>query len=126
MMMSTVIGGAMLPHAPQFFTMPETEDRKNVEHVREVAAGIGSKLRALQPDLWIIFSNDHAEQFFHNAAPPFTVHVGGEASGSSPGGGFTGRFRARSASRSYASSIGRISTPPSPRRPGSTMRSGFR
>ena len=26
-MMSSVIGGAMLPHAPQFFTMPETEDR---------------------------------------------------------------------------------------------------
>ena len=36
-MMSTVIGGAMLPHAPQFFTMPETEDKKIVEHVRDVA-----------------------------------------------------------------------------------------
>jgi len=24
-MMSTVICGAMLPHAPQFFTMPETD-----------------------------------------------------------------------------------------------------
>ena len=80
-MMSTVIGGAMLPHAPQFFTMPETEDKKNVEHVREVAAEIGRKLRTLQPDLWIIFSNDHAEQFFHNVCPAFTVHVGGEASG---------------------------------------------
>ena len=80
-MMSTVIGGAMLPHAPQFFTMPETEDKADVEHVREVAADIGKRLRALKPDLWIIFSNDHAEQFFHNAAPPFTVHVGGEATG---------------------------------------------
>src|ERR1700726_3156095 len=80
-MMSTVIGGAMLPHAPQFFTMPATEEKKNVEHVREVAADIGTKLRAPKPDLWIIFSNDHAEQFFHHAAPPFTVHVGGEASG---------------------------------------------
>lgn len=80
-MMSTVLGGAMLPHAPQFFTMPDTEDKKNVEHVRAVAADIGRKLRALEPDLWIIFSNDHAEQFFHNAAPPFTVHVGGEATG---------------------------------------------
>jgi 2,3-dihydroxyphenylpropionate 1,2-dioxygenase len=78
---STVIGGAMLPHAPQFFTMPETEDKKNVERVREVAADIGKRLRALEPDLWIIFSNDHAEQFFHNTAPPFTVHVGGEATG---------------------------------------------
>ncbi len=80
-MISTVIGGAMLPHAPQFFTMPDTEDKANVEHVRAVAADIGERLRALKPDLWIIFSNDHAEQFFHNAAPPFTVHVGGEATG---------------------------------------------
>src|SRR6516162_224710 len=80
-MMSTVLGGAMLPHAPQFFTMPETEEKKNVEQVRAVASEIGDKLRALRRDLWIIFSNDHAEQFFHNAAPPFTVHVGGEATG---------------------------------------------
>jgi 2,3-dihydroxyphenylpropionate 1,2-dioxygenase len=80
-MMSTVIGGAMLPHAPQFFTMPETEDKANVERVRAVAAEIGGKLKALKPDLWIIFSNDHAEQFFHNVCPAFTVHVGGEASG---------------------------------------------
>src|SRR5580698_903091 len=80
-MMSTVIGGAMLPHAPQFFTMPDTEDKALVAHVREVAADVGKRLRALDPDLWIIFSNDHAEQFFHTTAPPFTVHVGGEATG---------------------------------------------
>ena len=80
-MTTTVVGGAMLPHAPQFFTMPDTEDKKNVQQVRDVAAKIGDRLRALDPDLWIIFSNDHADQFFHNAAPPFTVHVGGEAHG---------------------------------------------
>jgi 2,3-dihydroxyphenylpropionate 1,2-dioxygenase len=80
-MISTVIGGAMLPHAPQFFTLPQTEDKNNVEHVRSVAADIGERLRALAPDLWIIFSNDHVEQFFHQAAPPFTIHVGGEATG---------------------------------------------
>src|SRR5215471_7688247 len=80
-MMSTVIGGAMLPHAPQFFTMPDTEDKAVVAHVREVAAEVGKRLRTLKPDLWIIFSNDHAEQFFHTTAPPFTVHVGGEATG---------------------------------------------
>jgi 2,3-dihydroxyphenylpropionate 1,2-dioxygenase len=78
---STIVGGAMLPHAPQFFTMPDTEDKTVVQAVRDVAARIGERLKALKPDLWIIFSNDHAEQFFHNAAPPFTVHVGGEATG---------------------------------------------
>jgi 2,3-dihydroxyphenylpropionate 1,2-dioxygenase len=80
-MISTVIGGAMLPHAPQFFTLPDTEDKATVEAVRAVAKRIGDQLKAMQPDLWVIFSNDHAEQFFHNAAPPFTIHVGGEASG---------------------------------------------
>ena len=72
-MRSTVVGGAMLPHAPQFFTMPETEDKKTVEQVRAVAADIGNKLKALKPDLWIIFSNDHAEQFDadgHGREPP--------------------------------------------------------
>lgn len=87
-MMSTVIGGAMLPHAPQFFTMPDTEDRDVIRQVREVAADIGERLRALEPDLWIIFSNDHADQFFHTAAPPFTVHVGGEATGEFAGHNF--------------------------------------
>ena len=87
-MLSSVIGGAMLPHAPQFFTMPETEDRATVARVKEVAHEIGSRLKALKPDLWIIFANDHAEQFFHNVAPAFTVHVGGSASGSFAGRAF--------------------------------------
>jgi 2,3-dihydroxyphenylpropionate 1,2-dioxygenase len=82
---SSVIGGAMLPHAPQFFTMPETEDRATVERVKAVATEIGDHLKALKPDLWLIFANDHAEQFFHNVAPPFTVHVGGSASGNFAG-----------------------------------------
>jgi 2,3-dihydroxyphenylpropionate 1,2-dioxygenase len=80
-MTSSVIGGAVLPHAPQFFTMPETEDRSTVERVKMAAAEIGTRLRALRPDLWIIFANDHVEQFFHTAAPPFTIHVGDEAKG---------------------------------------------
>ncbi len=91
-MMSTVVGGAMLPHAPQFFTMPDTEDKKTIEAVRKVGAEIGERLKALKPDLWIIFSNDHAEQFFHDAAPPFTVHVGGEATGEFAGRKFHWRI----------------------------------
>jgi hypothetical protein len=51
-MMSTVIGGAMLPHAPQFFTMPETEDKAVVAHMCEVAADIRPQAaRALAPFL---------------------------------------------------------------------------
>jgi 2,3-dihydroxyphenylpropionate 1,2-dioxygenase len=83
--LSSIIGGAMLPHAPQFFTMPETEDRATVDRVKAAAAEIGTRLKAMAPDLWVIFSNDHAEQFFLTAAPPFTIHVGNEAHGSFAG-----------------------------------------
>jgi 2,3-dihydroxyphenylpropionate 1,2-dioxygenase len=86
--MSSVIGGAMLPHAPQFFTMPETEDRVTVARVKQAAAEIGIRLRALAPELWVIFGNDHAEQFFHSVAPPFTIHVGSEAKGDFAGRDF--------------------------------------
>ena len=125
--MSSVIGGAMLPHAPQFFTMPETEDRGTVERVKAAAAAIAARLKALKPDLWIIFANDHAEQFFHTAAPPFTVHVGDEARGAFAGRvSSTGECRARSASRSCASFTRRVLTRPLPVSPRSTTRSAFR
>jgi 2,3-dihydroxyphenylpropionate 1,2-dioxygenase len=87
-MSPSIVGGAILPHAPQFFTLPDTEDRATVERVRAVAAEIGERLRALAPDFWIVFANDHAEQFFHRAAPPFTVHVGAEAAGEFAGRSF--------------------------------------
>ena len=122
-MMSTVVGGAMLPHAPQFFTMPETEDRNTVERVKSAAAEIGTQLRALRPNLWIIFANDHVEQFFHTAAPPFTVHIGEEAKGEF---NFIGACRARSGSRSCARCTPRVSTRPSPASPRSITRSASR
>lgn len=113
---SSVIGGAMLPHAPQFFTLPETEDRATVERVRTVAKTIGDKLKALKPDLWIIFANDHAAQFFHQVAPAFTVHVGGKAKGHFAGRNSTGAYRVRSAWRSSRHCTARGSTRPSPAR----------
>ena len=125
-MMSTVIGGAMLPHAPQFFTMPETEDKGTVAHVREVAAEIGKKLRALAPDLWIMFSNDHAEQFFHNAAPPFTVHVGGEATGDFAGRKFHWKIPSEIGFEIVRELYRQNSIRLSPAPPGSTTRSAFR
>src|SRR5215469_4173830 len=116
----------MLPHAPQFFTMPDTEDRANVEKVRAVAREIGDKLKALKPDLWIIFSNDHAEQFFHNVAPPFIVHVGGEASGEFAGRKFHWKVPSEIGFELVANSTARISIQPSLQQPRSTTPSVFR
>jgi len=80
-----ILGGAMLPHAPQFFTQPGTEDRSTIARVQDVARRIGGQLRSLHPDLWVVIANDHAQQFFHQCAPPFTLHVGGEAHGTFAG-----------------------------------------
>ena len=82
----------MLPHAPQFFTLPETEDKANVAAVQAVAAAIGERLKALQPEVWITVSNDHAFQFFQKVAPPFTFHVGGQAEGEFAGRKFSYRI----------------------------------
>src|SRR4051812_50196853 len=88
--MSTgIVGGAMLPHAPQFFTLPDTEDRRTVASVQAIAARIGAELKALRPEVWISVSNDHAFQFFQKVAPPFTFHVGGEARGEFAGRRFS-------------------------------------
>jgi 2,3-dihydroxyphenylpropionate 1,2-dioxygenase len=86
-----ILGGAMLPHAPQFFTQPQTEDKATIAAVQEVAARIAQGLKALAPDLWIVIANDHAQQFFQNCAPPFTIHVGGEGRGEFAGRKF--KFR---------------------------------
>lgn len=76
-----IVGGAFLPHAPQFFTQPETEPKDTLKRVQDVARGIGEKLKAMRPDVWIIIGNDHAQQFFYQCAPAFTLHVGGRGIG---------------------------------------------
>ena len=123
----TILGGAMFPHAPQFFTLPETEDKANVAQVQAVARRIGERLKALRPEVWISFSNDHAFQFFQKVAPPFTLHVGGEAEGEFAGRKFSlPRSPASSPSAWCASSTAWASTPRSPAPRRSTTRSAFR
>lgn len=83
-----VVGAAALPHAPQFFTLPETEDREQVERVRASMLRIGKGLRALEPDIVIVVSNDHLENFFLRCVPAFTVHCGAQMQGSFAGRDF--------------------------------------
>jgi 2,3-dihydroxyphenylpropionate 1,2-dioxygenase len=92
--MSTLLGGALVPHAPQFFSLPDTEDKSTVERVRTALGEVGKRLAALKPDVWIVIANDHANQFLLHCTPPFCFHLGAEVKGS-----FVGRdFRYRVAS----------------------------
>ncbi len=77
-----IVGGVCMAHAPQFFTLPPTEDRKTVARVRRLARANGRRLKALKPDVYVTISNDHANQFVLHCVPPFAIHRGGVARGS--------------------------------------------
>ena len=92
--MPSILGGVMMPHAPQFFTLPDTEDKATVERVRVKAGEIGNRLAALAPDVWIVIANDHANQFLLHCTAPFTVHMGDTVRGSFAGRTFEHRIPA--------------------------------
>ncbi len=80
-----VVGGICMAHAPQFLTLPDTEDKATVDRVRELARETGRKLAALEADVTIAIANDHANQFLLHTVPPFTLHRGRVARGSFAG-----------------------------------------
>ena len=80
-MKSGAVGGVCMAHAPQFFTLPESEDKATVERVRELARENGRRLMALQPELAVVVANDHANQFLLHCVPAFALHHGAEAVG---------------------------------------------
>jgi 2,3-dihydroxyphenylpropionate 1,2-dioxygenase len=84
--MAGLLGGALVPHAPQFFSLPDTEDKATVARVREIMGRVGETLKALRPDVFIVIANDHANQFLLHCTPPFCFHLGAEV-----GGSFVGR-----------------------------------
>jgi 2,3-dihydroxyphenylpropionate 1,2-dioxygenase len=79
---SGIVGAAIVPHAPQFLTMPSTEDHEQVARVNAAMRAIGDKFRALDPDLLIVISNAHCDDFVTRCVPAFAVHCGTRAAGS--------------------------------------------
>jgi 2,3-dihydroxyphenylpropionate 1,2-dioxygenase len=83
-----IVGAAAVPHAPQFFTLPDTEDHDQVQRVHDCMAGVGERLRALAPDVVVVVANDHLDNFALHCVPSFTVHCGPEARGTFAGRDF--------------------------------------
>jgi 2,3-dihydroxyphenylpropionate 1,2-dioxygenase len=79
---SGIVGAAIVPHAPQFLTLPETEDRAQVARVNAAMREIGDCFRALDPDLVVVISNAHCDDFVVRCVPAFAVHCGARAAGS--------------------------------------------
>lgn len=84
-----VVGGAAVPHAPQFFTLPDTEDHEQVARIRAVMGELGDRLRSSAPDAVVIIANDHVENFALHCVPSFTVHRGPWVAGSFAGRDFS-------------------------------------
>src|SRR5712671_6363857 len=82
-----IVGAAIVPHAPQFLTLPPTEDKAQVARVNAAMREIGDKFRALDPDLLIVISNAHCDDFVVRCVPAFALHCGTRAEGS---GGHSG------------------------------------
>src|SRR5262249_15608914 len=82
-----IVGAAIVPHAPQFLTLPETEDKAQVARVNAAMREIGDRFRALDPDLLIVISNAHCDDFVVRCVPAFAVHCGTRAEGT---GGHSG------------------------------------
>src|SRR5712691_2432934 len=83
-----IVGAAIVPHAPQFLTLPETEDRAQVARVNAAMREIGDKFGALDPDLVIVISNAHCDDFVVRCVPAFAIHCGARAEGSGRHGGW--------------------------------------
>ncbi|MEK9685325.1 MAG: hypothetical protein VW226_12315 [Rhodospirillaceae bacterium] len=80
-----ILGGICTTHAPQLWTVPDTEDPEVVSRVKEMVGKIGERLKGLKPDICIVIANDHANQFLLHCTGAFTVHIGNRASGSFAG-----------------------------------------
>jgi 2,3-dihydroxyphenylpropionate 1,2-dioxygenase len=76
-----IVGAAIVPHAPQFLSMPDTEDKAQVARVETAMRAIGDAFRALEPDLVVVLSNAHADDFVVECVPAFTIHCGDRAQG---------------------------------------------
>ena len=76
-----IVGAAIVPHAPQFLSLPPSEDHAQVARVKAAMQAVGEGLRALKPDLVIVISNCHGEEMVVHIVPPFTLHCGDRAAG---------------------------------------------
>ncbi|MCB1384807.1 MAG: hypothetical protein KDJ80_02605 [Nitratireductor sp.] len=78
---SGIVAAAMVPHAPQFLSRPSTEDLDQVERVHQCLHSIGDFFRSKNPDVIVVITNDHGDEFVTHCVPPFCVHVADQAEG---------------------------------------------
>src|SRR5437763_2056669 len=76
-----IVDAAIVPHAPQFLTLPATEDHEQVARVNAAMRAIGEQFRALDPDLLIVIATAHSDEFGTPCVRAFAVPCGTKATG---------------------------------------------
>ncbi len=76
-----IVGAAAVPHAPQLLSAPKSESPEQIARVKAAMLEAGNALRALSPDLIIVVSNEHGDQFILDSIPAFTLHCADQARG---------------------------------------------
>ena len=74
--MATVVAACMTSHAPNMTAVPEAAPQQRQRFLAGLAE-MRRRLAAAQPDLAVMFVNDHVQNFFYDNLPAFCVGVGG-------------------------------------------------
>jgi hypothetical protein len=93
--MATIVAGCMTTHGPQLTIKPVTADPQQSIRFRAAMAEARRRLEATRPDVLVVFSNDHLQNFFYDNMPAFCVGVGERYWAPSEGGGATLKIPAR-------------------------------
>ena len=78
---SGVVGAAIVAHAPQFLSLPDSEDHAQIARCKAAMQKVGDGLRSLEPDLVIVISNCHGEEMVLDSVPAFAIHRADRAAG---------------------------------------------
>ena len=93
--MANIVAGCMTSHGPLITMKPTTDDpQQSARFVRAIGEA-RRRLEAARPDVLVVFSNDHLQNFFYNNMPAFCVGVGERYWTPSEGGGKTLKIPAR-------------------------------
>jgi len=76
-----IVGAAAVPHAPQLLSAPASESAEQIARIKHALFTVGESLRALSPDLILVISNEHGNQFILDSVPAFTLHCADQAQG---------------------------------------------
>lgn len=73
--MAKIVAAATISHSPLMNIVPEDADPDKIERYRTTALDLGKKIKAIDPDLIIVFGQDHQRSFFMDHLPAFCIGV---------------------------------------------------